>query len=237
MRYRICVKSWKWGVVSLVFMAGFLSLGNWQLNRAKQKEALHQVFVNRQQAAPLFASQLLQQTDPRFYRVQLKGQFDSAHTLLLDNKTFHGQVGYEVYTPFKAEGFHQLILIDRGFVPLGTTRAQLPTIRAMHNTVSLQGFISVPPAYVAFSPILEDNIIKWPLRIAYVDTKTLQTLLHAPLFPFIVTLSPNEPAAYPLEWRIVTMPPERHRGYAVQWFAFALTLLILSFALNVRIMR
>ena len=47
-------------------------------------------------------------------------------------------------------------------------------------------------------------------------------------------MTPNHTAAYPIEWKIVSVGPERHGAYALQWFALALTLLILWVALNRR---
>jgi cytochrome oxidase assembly protein ShyY1 len=46
-------------------------------------------------------------------------------------------------------------------------------------------------------------------------------------------VDPKNAVAYPIEWQqIATVSPARHRAYALQWFAFALTLLILCIVLN-----
>ena len=42
--------------------------------------------------------QLNRMNDVRFYRAILQGQFDNKHTILLDNKIFRGQIGYESKT-------------------------------------------------------------------------------------------------------------------------------------------
>ena len=47
-------------------------------------------------------------------------------------------------------------------------------------------------------------------------------------------LSTDESSGFVREWAIVSMPPVRHVGYAVQWFAMALAILILFIALNVK---
>jgi cytochrome oxidase assembly protein ShyY1 len=42
------------------------------------------------------------------------------------------------------------------------------------------------------------------------------------------------PAAYRLDWPVVAMGPEKHLGYAVQWFAMAATLTVLALYLGWR---
>ncbi|MDQ6158685.1 SURF1 family protein, partial [Pseudomonas aeruginosa] len=41
-------------------------------------------------------------------------------------------------------------------------------------------------------------------------------------------------ASFDTDWPLVSMPPERHTGYAVQWFALATALLALYLYLGVR---
>jgi len=48
----------------------------------------------------------------------------------------------------------------------------------------------------------------------------------------VLILEENHPAAYTVKWQIVMMSPEKHNAYAIQWFALALTLLVLFLALN-----
>ncbi|RDI42417.1 SURF1 family protein [Aquicella lusitana] len=232
MPIRIKIKNWKLALLAFVFFCLFCSLGTWQLSRANQKKILLKSFHERTLHAPFLAAHLNTAQDLRFYRTQLTGSFDNAHSILLDNKIFHGKVGYEVFTPFKADGIATPILIDRGFVPMGTNRKTLPPLTRIHGHVTLTGLINQPPAYVALGSMMESTTPVWPLRIEYINMDTLSTLLNQPLFPYIVTLAPTDAAAYAIEWQIVTMGPEKHQGYAVQWFALALTLLILFVALN-----
>ncbi len=228
------IKNWKLALLALALICLFVRLGIWQLARAQEKTLLLQSFADRAKHQPLTTSDLQINRDWRFYPAQLQGLFDNAHTILLDNKIFHGQVGYEVYTPFHADGLSAPILIDRGFVPLVQHgRRELPVIRPIMGSTSITGMINRPPAYVAFGQMTESPQITWPLRVEYIQDGQLSNILGGQaLFPYILSLNPKDKAAYDIEWQIVTMGPEKHRGYAVQWFAFALTLLILSVALN-----
>lgn len=230
-QFRIRIKNWKLLCLSILFISFLASLGFWQLSRANQKKVLLTSFAERKTHIPLNAFQLMQTNDPRFYQVTLNGKFDNQHTLLLDNKIFQGKVGYEIYTPFKASGMKDWILVDRGFIPMGATRNQLPNITSIHDDVTITGLINAAPRYASFGKMTDNKEITWPLRIEYVQFSELSHLIGHHYYPYILILKP-ENADYPIEWQIVTMPPERHLGYAVQWFALALTLLILSVALN-----
>lgn len=213
---------------------GFLTaLGFWQLSRAQQKETLLQAFNERKHITPLTSARISQPGDWRFYRTTLTGRFDNQHSLLLDNKIFHGEVGYEVYTLFFAQGIKQPLLIDRGFIPKGEERKILPKIKPIIGSVEIMGMINLPPAYFALGGMLDTvDQEQGVTRVEYINLTELDEYLHLSLFPYIVTLAPNQPYAYKTEWQIITMPAEKHRGYALQWFALALTLLILFFVLN-----
>lgn len=226
------IKNWKLVLLALVLIVIFARLGMWQLSRAHEKKVLLKSFAVRTSQAPLLT--LSQTEDLRFYRAQLRGTFDNDHTLLLDNKINEGKIGYEVYTPFKAGSLDKPVLIDRGFVPLGQSRKTLPSIKKIHGTVTISGMLNVPPAYFSFGKINDSALPVWPLRIEYLNLSELAKFLGHDLCPYVLSINPDDAAAYKIKWQAVTMGPEKHLAYAVQWFALALTLLVLSLALNRR---
>lgn len=228
----IKIKNWKLALLALIIFCLFMRLGMWQVSRANEKKDLLASYAARMQHTPVDAKALSSPNDWRFYRAQLVGRFDNRHTVLLDNKTFQGRVGYEVYTPFKARGLDNAILVDRGFVPLTSSRAILPTIPDVDGDVTITGLLNFPPAYHALAGIQDPKEQTWPRRLEFIQLPLVGQILGYSLFPYILMIEPKDPAAFAIEWQIVTMSPERHWGYAVQWFALALTLLILFVALN-----
>lgn len=219
-------------LLAFIFIIIFSGLGTWQVMRAQEKKQLLQSFAERTQETPLIATDLNKAADLRFKRVTVSGKFDNEHSILLDNKTYHGQIGYEVYTPFRAEGFTTPILVDRGFIPLGKDRKVLPRIDLIIGKINITGMLNMPPYFYTHAQMIEK--MAWPLRVEYLNLSQLaQTLTH-PLYQYVLILDPHHPASYQNEWKIVIMGPERHMGYAVQWFALALTLLIISLVLNRR---
>lgn len=226
------IRNWKLAILAFLFIGIFSALGAWQVSRAQQKKILLATYEARTTQTSLSAKELIPTADLRFYSVTLEGSFDNAHTFLLDNKTFHGKVGYEVYTPFKLKDSNKAILVDRGFIPILKDRQEIPVIQVIEGQVRLEGMLNLPPTYLALGQMLEAAEQHWPLRVEFIDLVEMSKLLNYQIFSYIAGLSPTDPHAYPIERQIVIMSPERHMGYALQWFALALTLLILFVALN-----
>ena len=96
--------------------AAGIALGNWQSGRAAEKRALAAA------QAP----------------VTLRGSFDARYTVFADNKLYRGRPGYHVVQPLRlAEGKH--VLVNRGWVAAGASRAQLPEVRTPAGEVELTG--------------------------------------------------------------------------------------------------
>jgi surfeit locus 1 family protein len=74
----------------------------------------------------------------------------------------------------------------------------------------------------------------WPLRVQFIDFKQMARRLDSALGAMIVRLDPKSPYGYRREWQIAPMGPQRHLGYAVQWFALACTLLVIYVLVNLR---
>ena len=62
-----------------------------------------------------------QADDLRFYRVVAHGTYQPQYQLLIDNRVQDGRVGYYVITPLRIGGSNTLVLVNRGWVPMGET--------------------------------------------------------------------------------------------------------------------
>ena len=60
--------------------------------------------------------------------------------------------------------------------------------------------------------------------------------MSVPLAPRVLRLDPALPLGYARDLDLLpnTLPPEQHRGYAVQWFALALAVLVTALILTFR---
>ncbi|NLC36954.1 MAG: SURF1 family protein, partial [Alcaligenaceae bacterium] len=76
------------------------ALGLWQLERAAERDALHQAIEHGRQQAPLTLSAFSAAADFLPWRpATAQGRWSPEHTVLLQNRNLHGQPGYWVATP------------------------------------------------------------------------------------------------------------------------------------------
>ena len=68
----------------------------------------------------------------------------------------------------------------------------------------------------------------WPAVVQVIDVKLLSQQLGYPLVDFQIELDQADGHGFIRAWQEpVAMTPEKHIGYAVQWFLLALTLTVL----------
>lgn len=217
---------WKLSLLTALLLPLLLSLGVWQLRRADEKLELQEQYSARQGEPPVALEQLDTAEDLQYRQVEFSGRYDNAHNFLLDNRIHQGQVGYELITPFVTDT-ERVVLVNRGWLPQGPTRAALPALDAIEGRVTLRGSIYVPvgtPLVLGEVAALEG----WPRVIQSLDPPAAGALAGYPdnsVFPYSVRLADAAPGVLVRDWPVVSMGPERHQGYAVQWFAMALMLL------------
>lgn len=196
-------------------------LGNWQLHRADEMRTLQAAFEASNEApVPLPPAADAQ----RYRHVTVAGRYDPAHQFLLDSMTHAGAVGYRVVTPLVTDG-GATVLVDRGWVPLGASRAQLPSIAVGADERTVTGRIDeVPRAGITRSPVA---VAGWPRVLNYPPLAAFATALDSPVYPYLVLLDATARDGFVRDWHPTGLSADRHVGYAVQWYALALTLLIL----------
>jgi surfeit locus 1 family protein len=217
-------------VFTALFLALFLALGNWQLQRAEQKRAAITALESSGDSAPVELSQL--NGAPMYARVTALGHFDNAHSFLLDNRISQGRFGYEIITPFRARGVDKTVLVNRGWIEGDPSRLQRPVIAAIEGDVKISGTVYRDTTRIHFVATTSESV--WPQLIQNLQIDALQTQLGAELIPFVIRLDQNSPGAYRAEWPMfnIGFGPERHIAYAVTWFAMALTLTMMWLLLS-----
>ena len=230
-------------VVALGVTASFAGLGVWQLDRAEQKRTISAEFQARFGAAEIDLN-----FDPADARVALPGYQTVAAgryrgaTILLDNQVHRGGVGYLVYTVFELNGGEQSVLVNRGWISAGPDRRRVPEIATPQVAQQLKGRLSAPPQgglRLAGSDDIESfGADLW--RVQGIDFDALAGVIGAELLPITVLLDEDAPHGFIRAWT----PPggasgklkgeSRHLGYAFQWFALALTVVIVAGVLTLR---
>lgn len=206
----------------LALLPLLLGLGFWQLQRAEEKRALLAEQAARRAAPVVGLIGLAALDEPGFRRVRLVGEFDAAHSLLLDNRLRGGRVGVELLQPFLDRPSGRWVLVNRGWLPW-PQRATPPAFDTPVGELSLEASVYRPPGS-AF--LLGDGAPGegWPRLVNAVDAPALWRELDRDGLAAELRLEPG-PASYVGDWPLVASGPEKHTGYAVQWFALAATLL------------
>lgn len=211
-------------LVVLALLPGLIALGCWQLGRAEEKRALLASYAERQLEAPVATGQLQQDEDNAYRRVHLYGRFDAEHSLLLDNRMRDGQAGVELLQPFHDQANGLWLLVNRGWLPWPDRRAPV-RFTTPDSPLALEASVYVAPGSTfQLHPDPVDG--QWPHLLTAVDPQQLWQQLGREGFNHELRLE-SGPASYRLDWPVVAMGPEKHQGYAVQWFALASALVLL----------
>ncbi len=221
-------------LLAIVLIALLVSLGRWQLHRAQEKRALFDSFAAGSGAAEpidLRTAKL-----PRYQHVEASGHYDESRQVLIDNMVDAGRAGYYVITPFalQAGGW---VLVNRGWVSLGRSRAQRPAIAVAADTRIIRGRADNLPVAGIQMGVAAPLIPPFPVVANFPKHRELVQLLNESGWTpaaEVVLLDPQEPDGYVRNWSAPGFPPMRHIGYAVQWFGLALALLVLYIVTNFR---
>lgn len=222
-------------VAAILTVALFTSLGMWQLDRAEEKRELFRAFdqASEDGAEPAPLS-LAERADPelRYRWVEGTGRYLDRQ-FLVDNITRDGRTGYYVLTPFRPEGGGRLLLVNRGWVPAGERRADLPRVPAPDGLADVRGrldHLPRPGVELGEAPAQEG----WPRTLVYPRMEELAQALGEPVADWTVLLDGAAEGGFRRDFRPAVFGPERHLGYAVQWLALAATVVIVWVVLTLR---
>ena len=217
---------WKLTLLTAVLLPLLLSLGVWQLRRAQEKLELQEQYAARQGEAPIALEQLNPADDLQYRQVTLTGRYENARSFLLDNRIHQGRAGYDLITPLVIDT-NTVVFVNRGWLPQGATREQLPEPDAIEGPVTLHGSVYVPVGtQLVLGAVMPTD--GWPRVIQTLDTRAMGAeagFRMMDVFPYSVRLAEGAPGVLVRDWPVISMTPERHQGYAVQWFAMAIMLL------------
>lgn len=219
----------------IVGVALFVNLGLWQLRRADQKEQLQSAYEKGQQTTFMLTADGTVGLD-RYQHVRARGRYVDKRQILLDNMpSARGRPGYRVLTPFELET-GAWILVDRGWIPMGERRTDLPQLRVESDAREVTGRLDeLPRPGLRLGEDTPESSATWPRVLNFPERETIERALGTRIEPYILLLDPSEPNGFEREWHALTrFGPERHVGYAVQWFAFAFVAVVIYLSLSLR---
>jgi surfeit locus 1 family protein len=207
-----------------------VSLGNWQLRRADEKDALQQGRDAALALAPVALTGTVSDAaalDGR--RVAVEGVFDAARTVLLDNRTRNGVAGFHVLAPVRlaqpADAAPRHVLVLRGWIARDLAdRTRLPALRTPEGPVRIEGLaLAALPQPIVLGDTsggTDDSRIWQRFGFeAYGRWSGLSVL------PVLVRQTSELDDGLARDWVQPGGGVDRHRGYAFQWYALAVATL------------
>ncbi len=229
------VMTWTFVVLMLALAVTCAWLGNWQMQRLGEKEALIAAVAERTEAEPIAVPPTDQwvglDVDALNFRpVSLTGAFRYNQTLtvftsLANARGTQSGPGYWVMTPFVlAEG--GTVFVNRGFVPEHFQEAAVTDAEGQEGQVTISGMLRPSEPAGFMTPEADtSNRIEWvrdPARLAAMVDPAL-----APIAPFYVDLPAGAPGELPQGGETVIEFPNNHLGYAYTWYGFAIVAVVM----------
>ena len=213
-------------VAMLVVAAIGIALGEWQMRRAAEKEAIEQRISEREKAPALRlegVSASPADTDAlEFRQVAVRGEFVPGWTIYLDNRPYQGKPGFHVITPLKIEGSDRHILVARGWVARDVAdRSRIPEIATPAGVVEVRGTVRRHAGRLL--QLGQPAPLKPGAIVQNLDPAQLAQASGLGFEPFIVEQAGGAKDGLVRDWPRPSVGMDRHFGYAFQWYALAAT--------------
>jgi surfeit locus 1 family protein len=220
-------------MLTAVAVALFVVAGNWQHDRMRGKEALRERYDAAARAAPIDLRDARRDdwTALRYLTVVASGRFEAPRQIFIDNRVHMGQVGYEVVAPLLLDDGRR-VLVDRGWVAQGPTRATLPDVPPPAGRLDVRGRIEIPAGgYFELSSQPNQGAL-WQ----HLDPERYAHATGIDVLPIVIEETDAN------DGLVRDRPPpdfgiERHQIYMVQWYSFAALAIALWALLTFRAWR
>ena len=234
-------------LLALVAMTAFAAAGRWQLGRMHEKEAMLAAADNALDHGKPQPLLLASDTGRATAYDWALGQGRIANTTLwLDNQQREGRPGVRMYCVLFPDDGVQALLVDAGWWPQDGRR-ELPVFGCPAGAAqSVRGLLAPPPSTgISHGESLAPNGEgRWLAARLDLPEVARALKLSTGLAPRVLRLDPKRqgddagvmlaPGERDLAILANTLTPERHLGYAVQWFGLAITVLVVALVLTLR---
>lgn len=238
-------RQWLASLAAVAVIALTVSLGNWQLRRAHEKETAQ---AAREAALALPAYPIGQEAQREGaldgVRVWVQGYLLDEQSIYLDNRTRQGVAGFHVITPMRLlpaapddpRGQHVLIL--RGWIARDVAdRTRLPALRTPVGVVRIEG---LGMTELAQPMLLGGEAGPGPQGSRIWQRMTLPAYVawsKLPLQPVLIRQLSDLDDGLQRDWVQPGSGADKHRAYALQWFAMAGVTALLWVVLGLRAAR
>jgi surfeit locus 1 family protein len=218
--------------VGCVLAAGiFGRLGIWQVSRLQERRAVNARTLAARALPPLMLDEPgetigldLARLNNR--RVRVTGRYDHAAEVVIRDQSEGGVPGVRIVTPLRPLRGDAAILVQRGYVTSGDARrVDLAPLREEGVKVVTGLLFAQPDTGVQGDPLELDGQLTW----RRIDLAALRTRLPYPIHSYVILQLPDSTLPkLPRRDEAPALDDGPHLSYAVQWFGFAVTALVVG---------
>lgn len=217
-------------VAVLILLFVLVRLGMWQLDRHHQRMEQNTKIMDRMTVAPVELSNIeaLEVAQRDYRNVVVRGTYDNTQQILWRNREYKGRTGYHVLTPLiLADG--RALLVNRGWIyyqeGLGDWQGAYPAPQGPQEVLGVWRISQAEFDQIDEVPLKDGRRDKWfYIDVAAIDAQTPYALVDG-----FVDIQPDGSAplaGVPIPTATEDMGMGSHLSYAVQWFGFAVILLV-----------
>jgi surfeit locus 1 family protein len=214
-----------------------LSLGRWQSGRAAEKLAIEAQWERAEQAAPRVIDRAsLPAADQLPVRISVRGTFDHARSVWLDNRQLDGRPGFWVIAPLRLDN-GAVVLINRGWVARDAAdRLRRPAVGEPAGAQTIEGLA------VTHAPRLLElgeggNAAALPAIWQNLDYAHFEAASGLQVARLLVLQTGGADDGLARRWARPASGVDKHRGYAFQWYALAALIAALTVFFTARAWR
>lgn len=202
-----------------------LGLGVWQMQRLAWKTDLIDTFEARVAEAPVAPPARIDDADAwRFRRVAATGRFLHDKELQLTGRTFEGNAGFHVLTPFVTDD-GVTVLVNRGWVPQDLRRPEARPNTLVPPPARIDGIVRDVGVKGSFVPDNEPGNDIW-FTVEPAAMARHLGLGEVANYSIDALRAGKRPTALPFGARSEITVRNEHLQYAVTWFLLAATLVV-----------
>lgn len=228
-RYRLTINFW-FLIIFLLIQTGLNELGFWQLSRAQEKQLRLDKLSNNQLMTLTSLNLINQNVIDDFGKVQLDVILAKKVNLLVENKIQNGKLGYHVLNLAQDLNSGRYLLVNRGWIEGKADRNQLPQVKLPRIDWKVSGRVyQINRQVLSGDAELESHgkILRLPILDVHM-LSLLEKRFDISIEPYLLRLDENVTDSFAVNWAWVSMSPDKHLGYAFQWFGLSLAFLIIS---------
>lgn len=203
----------------------FVVAGFWQLRRLDERRERNALIAQRQDEPARSLEDVLAGGDARYRHVRVRGVFDTSEEVVLVGRGRgpDGADGNHVLTPLRVDD-DDAVLVDRGWVPLELDEPPVREARPPDGEVTVEGFLYRSEGGRAATPRRRPPAVT-RIDVAELAGSSRYTYLTSGLYLLQQEQRPP-PDELPVPVRPLELSEGSHLAYAVQWFLFVPTLLV-----------